>query len=132
MGTRPSKAKSNQWKTFESDLAKFFNSRRRPLSGLNHGTGRGDDAQHPRIYMEAKYGRTHPAVEHVWELYDHTAKKCEAETQNLLYPILGLKRTSRQGFLLTVHSSHLEKLSIEFLTQLGYTVSKDDITHDPQ
>lgn len=123
-----------QWKFAEDRLATFFNTKRRPLSGAlsfssktffrGQKKERGDDGLHERIWLESKYGNQAPVVTYAWDLYDKANDQCKAETKGKLYPVLGLQRTSRQGILLCVHSSDLEKLSIEYLTQLGYKVSK--------
>lgn len=123
------------WKFAEDRLAAFFNTKRRPLSGaLSYGSKtfwrgqkkeRGDDGLHERIWLESKYGAQHALVVHAWDLYDKSQAQCTEETNNKLYPVIGLQKSSRQGILLCVHSKHLEKLSIEYLTQLGYKVTKD-------
>lgn len=124
------------WKFAEERLAALFNTKRRPLSGslsfsskVFYRNGqkkeRGDDALHERIWLDSKYGAQSPLVTYAWDLYDSTQKQCTEETKDKLYPVIGLQKSSRQGILLCVHSKHLEKLCREFLTQLGYKVSKD-------
>ncbi len=122
------------WKFAEERLANLFNTKRRPLSGsLSYGSNtfwrgqkkeRGDDGLHERIWLESKYGSQSPLVNHAWDLYDKSQAQCSAETKDKLYPVIGLQKSARQGILLCVHSKHLEKLCVEYLTQLGYEVSK--------
>ena len=119
-------AKKSNWKEAERRLATFFNTVRRPLSGLNHGTGRGDDCQHERLYLESKHGSNSAVVMETWKLYLQTRAKCLKETKGSLIPILGLQRTSHPGILLVVHSDNLEALCVEYLNQTGYRVVDQD------
>jgi len=108
------------WKRAEKRVADFFQTRRRPLSGLNHGTGRGDDCQHESLYIEAKHGVS-AMLTQAAALFRHTKKKQEKEAPEMT-PIIALCPKSMEGFLLVVHSSDLEVLSLEYLTQLGYRI----------
>ena len=138
----PKKRSRPAWKFAEDRFAALFNTKRRPLSGSlsfhnktffrGQKKERGDDSLHERLWLESKYGSQAPVVTHAWDLWDKAKTQCDAETEGKLYPVLGLQRSSRHGIIVCVHSSHLEKLSIEYLTQLGYQVTKDGITHDPQ
>lgn len=114
------------WKAAETDLAKFFNTTRRPLSGLNQGTGRGDDCQHERLYLEAKYGQGKNVswIKQVFDLFTTTRQRAAKEAPGTI-PIIGLKKHNEKrlnGLLLVVSTSDLEALSIEYLTQLGYEI----------
>jgi hypothetical protein len=123
------------WKFAEDRLAALFNTKRRPLSGSlsfhsksffrGQKKERGDDGLHERIWLESKYGAQSPLVNYAWDLYDKSQAQCTAETKDKLYPVIGLQKSSRQGILICVHSKHLEKLCLEFLTQNGYKVTKD-------
>jgi len=119
MPTRKSIA--GMWKAAERKVADFFNTVRRPLSGLNHGTGRGDDCQHDVLYLEVKQGGKSPLLNHAAALYKHTRIKQEAEAPEMV-PVIALCPKGMQGFLIVVHSSDLENLCIEYLHQKGYQI----------
>lgn len=120
MPTRPN------WKFAEDRLAKFFNTTRRPLSGLNHRTGRGDDAQHPRLYLESKYGSESPVVRYAWDLYVEHRDDCRRDGKGTLVPVIGLQKSNLPGILLVIHSSDFEAVCREYLTQLGYQLHAPD------
>lgn len=109
-----------QWKVAERRLAALFGTKRRPLSGKNHGTGRGDDSFHDRFYLESKYGQNVTLVRNAWDLYTETKAKAKAETKDHI-PVIGLQRTSRPGILLLIHSSNLEDFCREYIAQIEGT-----------
>lgn len=75
------------WKKFERDVAKLFNTRRTPLSGIN-SAHTGSDTLHHRLYIECKL-RKNSAVH---TLYDKTAIAAKAEDK---IPVLALKQKNK-------------------------------------
>ena len=100
------------WKKAEQELASIFGTRRRPLSGLNHGTGRGDDAQHEKLYLECKHGKQ---CDKLFALFADTALKAANErhpnrSKVGRIPVVGIKAKGQKGMLLVIHSSDLRAL----------------------
>lgn len=124
MGTRS--GIKGRWKGAEDELAALFGTRRRPLSGLNHGTDRGDDAQHEKLYLECKYGKQ---CDKLLALFADTARKAANErhpnrTKVGRVPVVGIKAAGQKGMLLIVHSSDLFALFTEWALANG--VARDE------
>ena len=45
---------NKRWKAYERRVAKFFGTKRTPLSGINSGHSTHSDTLHPRLYLEVK------------------------------------------------------------------------------
>lgn len=107
---------ASAWKRAESSAAAIFGAKRRPLSGsANRDDIDGDDAIHPRLWIESKLRAKHA----VWSLW--TATKAVAAKSLRVYqgghkiPVLVLKEKGRQGMLVVVHSGDLPEVVVEYL-----------------
>lgn len=101
---------SRTWKRFEQRVAEFFGARRRPLSGNRSGRDDviGDDADHPRLFLEAKLRERH-AVYRIWDAAAKLAKKADKT------PVVCLQEKNRPGFLIVVHCDHIADVAADFL-----------------
>ena len=90
--------KSN-WKSRERQVARFFGTKRTPLSGGNSGHTR-SDILHDVLFIEVKQRPKHSAV----TLWDETATLAEVEEK---IPAVALCEKYRKGCWLLVHSSDL-------------------------
>lgn len=99
----------SSWKRRERDAASLFGARRRVLSG---SSGRaevdGDDADHPRLWIEVKL-RAASAVRSLWE------KTRAAASKGRKRPVLALYDKGKQGALLVVHEDDLAAAAAEWL-----------------
>ena len=93
---------SKQWKAVERNIAKFFNTKRTPLSGSNSQHDTSSDSLHEDFYIEIKY-RKETAT---GNLFQDT--KTKAKKENKL-PIVATKDKNKHGFLITIHSDNLEE-----------------------
>ena len=93
------------WKSIEGKIAKFFGTRRTPLSGSNSGHT-SSDTLHAVLYAEIKYRVKHSAV----TLWDDTSKKAKEEKK---VPVVVLAEKGRPGFWLLMHSSDLVDVAAE-------------------
>ena len=93
------------WKSVEARIAKYFGSRRTPLSGGNSGHTR-SDSLHKRLFIEDKYRVKHTAI----TLWDDTKSKASLENKT---PVVCLSEKGRPGFWVLVHSDNLEEVAHE-------------------
>jgi hypothetical protein len=107
---------SSTWKRAESSAAALFGARRRPLSGSsNRDDIDGDDAMHPRLWIESKLRASH-AVWTLWRAVRSTAQKCRrAYHDGHKTPVLVLREKGKPGQLIVVHSNDLAEVCIEWL-----------------
>ena len=92
------------WKGFERTVAKFFSTKRVPLSGSNSGHNTNSDSLHPKVYIECK-------VRHkiaIWQLFKDTADKAKNERK---IPVVALKQKGEKGYLLVVRPEDLQKIA---------------------
>lgn len=97
------------WKHFENLVAKFFGTRRVPLSGSNSGHGTNSDSLHPKLYIECKV-RSKIAL---WQLFIDTENKAKVENK---LPVVAIKQKGEKGYLLVVRPEDLEKI-VEIKTE---------------
>jgi len=104
------------WKYAEDRLAAFFGTARRPLSGMNHGTGQRDDGLHPLLFLESKHGKRLP----LFPLYRETKMKADREKR---VPVIGLQEKGRHGILLVIHSGDFEEVARAWADVNGLVLS---------
>lgn len=92
------------WKSFENLVAKFFGTRRVPLSGSNSGHGTNSDSLHPKLYIECKV-RGKIAL---WQLFTDTEKKAKVESK---VPVVAVKQKGEKGYLLLIRPEDLQKIA---------------------
>ena len=92
------------WKSFENLVAKFFGTRRVPLSGSNSGHGTNSDSLHPKLYIECKV-RSKIAL---WQLFTDTEKKAKVESK---VPVVAVKQKGEKGYLLLIRPEDLQKIA---------------------
>lgn len=92
------------WKGFERLVAKFFGSKRVPLSGSNSGHGTNSDSLHPKVYIECKV-REKIAI---WSLFVDTENKAKVEKK---VPVVALKQKNEKGYLLVIRPEDLQKIA---------------------
>lgn len=92
------------WKGFERLVAKFFGSKRVPLSGSNSGHGTNSDSLHPKIYIECKV-RDKFAL---WSLFVDTENKAKVEKK---VPVVAIKQKGEKGYLLVIRPEDLQKVA---------------------
>jgi hypothetical protein len=107
---------SSTWKRAESAAGALFGARRRPLSGSsNRDDIDGDDAIHPRLWIESKY-RASWAIFTLWDDVKAKASKCVRIFQGgCKAPVLVLRRKHHKGMLVVVHSDDLREVVMEYL-----------------
>jgi hypothetical protein len=93
----------NCWKGFERVVAKFFGTRRVPLSGSNSGHSTNSDSLHPKIYIECKVRNKFS----LWSLFKDTEDKARQEKK---IPVVAIKQKGEKGYLIVVRPEDLEKL----------------------
>lgn len=109
---------SKTWKKKESDLARIFATKRRPL-GQNNSSFHGDDAQHPVLYLECKQGTQCNKM--LDTLINDTVTKAAKAGK---VPVLGLHRKGdTKGFYLIIRSSDLPRVLQEYLEGRGWAVN---------
>ena len=91
------------WKSFERVVAKFFGTKRVPLSGSNSGHNTNSDSLHPTLYIECKV-RQKSAV---WSLFKDTEVKAKFEKK---IPVVAIKQKGEQGYLLVIRPEDLGKI----------------------
>lgn len=92
------------WKLFERVVAKFFGTRRVPLSGSNSGHGTNSDSLHPKLYIECKVrGKIS-----LWQLFIDTENKAKVENK---LPVVAIKQKGEKGYLLVMRPEDLEKIA---------------------
>lgn len=94
----------NAWKMLERIVAKFFGTKRVPLSGSNSGHGTNSDSLHPKLYIECKL-RNRISL---WQLFTDTEKKAKVENK---IPVVAIKQKGEKGYLLVVRPEDLEKIA---------------------
>ena len=97
------------WKQFERRVAKFFGTKRNPLSGENGGHT-GSDTLHPDFFIECK-SRKKSAIHSLLQETRKTAAK-----ENKL-PVLALQKANSEGFIVGIHSSDLEEFCETYLSR---------------
>ena len=95
-------SKSN-WKGRERQIAKFFGTRRTPLSGGNSGHTR-SDTLHEHLFIEQKQRKKHSAV----TLWDETKEMADKENK---IPIVTLSEKGRPGFWLLIKSTDFDAIA---------------------
>ena len=96
-----------KWKNKERKVAKFFNTERTPLSGMNSKIT-ASDTLHPNIFIEHK----HRKKSSLWTLFLKTRELAKKEGK---IPILTSTQDNSHGFLITIHSSDLDKFIETYL-----------------
>ena len=92
------------WKEFERVVAKFFGTRRVPLSGSNSGHGTNSDSLHPKLYIECKVrGKIS-----LWQLFTDTEQKAKVEKK---VPVVAIKQKGEKGYLLVMRPNDLQKVA---------------------
>lgn len=92
------------WKSFEREVAKFFGTRRVPLSGSNSGHGTNSDSLHDKLYIECKVrGKIS-----LWNLFVDTEKKAKVENK---IPIVAIKQKGEKGYLIVMRPDDLQKIA---------------------
>ena len=86
----------NTWKQGERRVAKFFGTKRVPLSGSNSGHT-ASDTMHHRLFIEVKHRARHA----IRTLYDKTKALAKKEDK---IPMVCLIDKNRPGFLICIHS----------------------------
>lgn len=113
------------WKRVERRAARVFGASRRPLSGGNQSgseDGPRDDAQHKRIFIEAKHGkRVAP-----WTLYLDAKAKAKAEGTGRT-PVLMLHQANQQGVLVCFNSNDFEAVAREWALANGFVLSPKEV-----
>lgn len=92
------------WKGFEAKVAKFFGTRRVPLSGSNSGHNTNSDSLHEKLYIECKV-RNKIAI---WSLFVDTENKAKVEKK---FPVVALKQKGEKGYLLVIRPEDLQKIA---------------------
>jgi hypothetical protein len=110
------KTSKSAWTRAEAGAAAIFGAMRRVLSGsANRPDIDGDDATHPRLYIESKLRAKHA----VWSLWRDTrarAAKCRRGFQGgHKTPVLALREKGRHGILLVVHEDDFREVAAEWL-----------------
>ena len=93
------------WKSVEAKIARYFLTKRTPLSGGNSGHTR-SDTLHRKLFVEAKHRVKHSAV----TLWDGTKQLATKENKT---PVVCLNEKGRPGFWILVHSEDLETVAQE-------------------
>lgn len=91
------------WKSFERDVAKYFGTKRVPLSGSNSGHNTNSDSLHPSIYIECKV-RSKISL---WQLFIDTESKSKVEKK---IPVVAIKQKGGKGYLLIIRPEDLDKI----------------------
>ncbi len=91
------KTSRNTWKARERQIAKFFKTKRTPLSGGNSGHTR-SDTLHNRLFIEQKLRQKHAVI----SLWDKTKELAKKENKD---PVVTLAEKGRPGFWIMVHAS---------------------------
>lgn len=92
------------WKSFERVVAKFFGTKRVPLSGSNSGHGTNSDSLHPKLYIECKVrGKIS-----LWQLFIDTENKAKVEKK---LPVVAIKQKGEKGYLLVIRPENLQDVA---------------------
>lgn len=84
-----------RWKAVEREIAKYFGTRRTPLSGSNAG-GTKSDTLHPKLFIETKHRKSFG----LWKLYQSIVGKANQEGK---LPLVAIKQKGGLGFLLLIN-----------------------------
>lgn len=113
---------SSNWKAAERSVAKLFNTRRTPLSGMNSGHDTNADTLHPKLYIEVKYSQHWPLVDTLkalrakatgcWSAVLVVGKKNGSKE---MYTVLFLEDLNRYFGSLTTEALTAEELANRFL-----------------
>ncbi len=98
---------SKHWKNIEAKVAKFFGTRRTPLSGGNSGHTR-SDTLHPRLFIEAKHRKNSAAV----NLYEQTVVLAKKEEK---VPFLVLHKKKSRVYVVVCAMKDLIAISREIV-----------------
>lgn len=93
------------WKRLERQVAKFFGTKRTPLSGQNSGHETNSDTLHPDLYIECKYRKRFALC----ELFQDTERKAKKEKK---VPVVAIKQHGQRNFLLLVRPKDLARLPL--------------------
>ena len=102
------------WKSFERRLAKAFQEERTPLSGGNSKMTRSDTLS-DKIFFEAKQR----AKFFVWSLWEEVKELAYKEAKT---PVLALHQKKKKGYLLVVHTSHLDEF-VDYYLHVRKTIN---------
>lgn len=94
------------WKARERQVARLFGTERRPVSGRQRDFG-GDDAEHPRIHIQSKYGRQNAREFALWDIASAVA------AGNNKTPIVVYTAPHRREVLVLCRIEDLEKVAKE-------------------
>lgn len=92
------------WKSFERLVAKFFGTKRVPLSGSNSGHNTNSDSMHDTLYIECKVREKFA----LWSLFEDTESKAKNESK---LPIVAIKQKGSKGYLLVMRPEDLQKIA---------------------
>jgi len=92
------------WKSFEALVAKFFSTRRVPLSGSNSGHGTNSDSLHDKLYIECKVRQKIS----LWQLFTDTEEKAKVEKK---FPVVAIKQKGGKGYLLVLRPEDLQEIA---------------------
>lgn len=92
------------WKSFEALVAKFFGTRRVPLSGSNSGHGTNSDSLHTRLYIECKVRQKIS----LWQLFTDTEEKAKVENK---FPVVAIKQKGGKGYLIVMRPEDLQEIA---------------------
>lgn len=111
------------WKKAERQLAALFGAKRRPLSGMTHATHQtgGDDAEHPTLFIEAKYTAS-SASPYVPSIALVDSSKSKASKEGKKAAIVGLRKYGDQNLYLLCNSRDLETILTAYCDAQGYTL----------
>lgn len=109
------------WKSFERVVAKFFGTRRVPLSGSNSGHGTNSDSLHPKLYIECKL-RNKIAL---WQLFKDTENKAKLEKK---IPIVAIKQKGEKGYLIVMRPENLAEITEICRQYSPITESNNNVT----
>ena len=98
------------WKAFEQRVARFFGTRRNPLSGGNSGNTR-SHSRHDSLSLESKHGKRNA----LWSLFLKTRPLAVKEGK---IPVICTGSSNQEGFLVTVHSNDLPAFVENYLQSL--------------
>ena len=123
---------THTWKSKERQIALWFGTVRRALSGGNSNPDElRDDAHHKSLFIETKYRKSHA----VWALW-RFAKACCAREIRLpkRRPVVALYECRQEGALLVIHQDDLLAVALARLDTLTESRSSSDavrdVTHD--
>ena len=107
------KTRRNLWKRSEQKVAKFFGTKRNPLSGSMSGHS-GSDSLDKYFYIETKRRKKHKVMGLLRDVR-------EAAMMEEKLALVCLTEEGQKGFGVLVYSEDLIWLALEFLKREGYT-----------